>query len=487
MKNNVKSIILLAVMLFTFFSGDLVYARQIQGIRYGGNDIDVFNDMIIDGDYIVTVGVTSSTNIGGLTRTFKANNGFITKMDKNGKIIWQKVLDEDRYISYPSLVKADNGYIVLKSYGNQPTKASLIKYDLNGNIVWEKESNDKRQYNYIYKTSDNFYLVIGSFVDDSDNKSVQDAYPFIAKYDGDGNLIKEVKLELDDLVNNSVVKVIEDNSGNYALLISNNNGGLGTIICFDKNLQEKWKNLDIDIIQHNIFKDIIVNKDGNYVVIGYEDEAATTNGVADKEDNFGFILELSSKDGSILSTIKAQNSDGTMIYPISRFQAITTYKDYYVVIGEAGDIEVYDSLSAYKLPKKMFLFSAVDQENVKKGQLLETIDLDEAIDDRNISNRNRLVSANANEFYATFDVKGNRDYLGTKAIGGYSDAFILHVFDAFDVIKKGINKDNNQGQIVDVPDTLSKVSLIAVIAGGTLIILGVSVTLIVLNKKGKVN
>lgn len=176
-----------------------------------------------------------------------------------------------------------------------------------------------------------------------------------------------------------------------------------------------------------------------------------------------------------------------MIYPISRFQAITTYKDYYVVIGEAGDIEVYDTMSEYHLPKKMFLFSAVDKENIKKGQLLETIDFDEAIDNRNISIRNRLVSINANEFYATFDIKGDRDYLGTKAIGGYYDAFILHVFDAFDVIKNGINKDNNQEQIVDVPDTLSTVSLIAVIAGGTLVILGVSVTLIVLNKKGKVN
>ena len=80
-------------------------------------------------------------------------------------------------------------------------------------------------------------------------------------------------------------------------------------------------------------------------MIGYEYESATSNGVANKEDNFGFILELSSKDGSILSTIKAQNSDGTMIYPISRFQAITTYKDYYVVIGEAGDIEAYDTIS----------------------------------------------------------------------------------------------------------------------------------------------
>ena len=468
MKKMLKSLSLFVVLTLLFLGlNKNVYAKKIDAIRYGGSDFDSFNDIIVDGNEIVAVGSTSSKDIKGLNNASDKYVGLIVKYS-NKKVVWQtiKTNDEGSSLHFNSIIKANNGYLVI---AEQPS-SYLYKYDNNGKLLWEKKADGT--YVKIIDSGDGNYIIVGNKKVSSEN------VPFILKIDNDGNILKRTEFTssedegtYDDYTTSNVVR---NSNGDYAITLSARAGFAG-IVCVDNNLNKKWENLELATTVNPQISDIAVNKLGNYVLVGYNHEMSTPSSLSSKDDDFGYILEIDSSNGELLSTIKAQNSDGSMKYPISRFRSIISYKDYYLVFGEAGDVENLDATSFWQLPKKLFLFSAVDKENVKKGQLIEVQDVSDYIADFLVVTKFKLINVGDNEIYMSYIFDGEKDMFGTKALGGSSDAAILHISDVFDSIKKDDSKtDDNKGEVVDVPDTLSNTSVAVIIGGSALVLLGVA-------------
>lgn len=99
---------------------------------YGGKDLEYAFDIISVEDGYIIAGQTFSFSRG-------FGDGWIIKIDENGKEIWNKTYGgkEDEYGGI--LLEADDGYIILgetSSYGKGGLDIWLIKIDENGNEIW---------------------------------------------------------------------------------------------------------------------------------------------------------------------------------------------------------------------------------------------------------------------------------------------------------------------------------------------------------------
>ena len=158
-----------------------------------GNDYDVTYDSLVTTDGYVFVGYSSSTNISALTPKGE-NDATITKIDKSGKIIWQKNWGGSSNDVFYSIVEVSGGYVAvgysistdisgLPNSGN--SDAVIVKFDTNGNLVnqYSYASGVNETFYSVEKTSDNGYIISGSKM----NGSYTDG--LICKYDSSFNLV----------------------------------------------------------------------------------------------------------------------------------------------------------------------------------------------------------------------------------------------------------------------------------------------------------
>ncbi|HSE40023.1 MAG TPA: IPT/TIG domain-containing protein [Acidobacteriota bacterium] len=98
------------------------------------------------------------------------------RLDPNGNIVWQKILDGGGYDALPDLQTTTDGRFILSafttSFGNG-RNALVIKFDDDGNIIWSKTYGGlgfEGAYG-IQQTGDGGYAVTGWFKDSGNNKS----------------------------------------------------------------------------------------------------------------------------------------------------------------------------------------------------------------------------------------------------------------------------------------------------------------------------
>jgi len=125
-----------------------------------------------DGGYIV-VGFTHSNN-GDVSGKHRGGDAWAVKLDKNGKIQWQKCLG-GRYLDEAFAVQqtSDGGYIVAGETSSEDGDVSgnhgwsdawVVKLDKSGNIQWQKCLGGS-DYDFAYavqQSSDGGYIVVGS-------------------------------------------------------------------------------------------------------------------------------------------------------------------------------------------------------------------------------------------------------------------------------------------------------------------------------------
>jgi len=152
---------------------------------YGGNDDDTANDIISTDDGYILVGSTDSF---GLTR----DDIFVVKIDRDGKIIWQRSYggnyDDEGYAITKS---PDGGFVIVgrtESFNRRKGfDLYLLKIDTNGKLKWEQtygDQSDDAGHDII--TTDDGYLIVG----EKKSRISRDSDVWILKVNFDGKLKK---------------------------------------------------------------------------------------------------------------------------------------------------------------------------------------------------------------------------------------------------------------------------------------------------------
>jgi len=115
---------------------------------------------------------------------------WLSMLDSNGNIIWQKSYSKGRGGSFTSIALTDDGGFIafgeIFEYDGENTGHCLMKLNKDGNIVWQKVFNDGGGYRkLIVPTSDGGYIATGIIYDL--NSSYPDAW--IVKLDKNGNIL----------------------------------------------------------------------------------------------------------------------------------------------------------------------------------------------------------------------------------------------------------------------------------------------------------
>jgi len=164
--------------IFNIKTQNFVWAKYRQtglgGFHLSATAID------FDGNNLnLVIGAQSPINNGG---------SWLLKVDLNGNILWQKIIN----IGGPEYSVMDvafdvTNYVYLIRNGGDPT---LVKFDLNGNLVWAKNY-DFGAYDYAYKLLKDVdgYVVVGFRCTDSGNCSTLNNDDILVfKTDSNGNI-----------------------------------------------------------------------------------------------------------------------------------------------------------------------------------------------------------------------------------------------------------------------------------------------------------
>lgn len=115
---------------------------------YGGKSSDVFSSIIPTADGHYMVAGTSRSSEEDVTGNHGEADGWLMKVDGEGKQLWSKLFGGSQHESFSSVVAAPGGGYLLSgsSYSNDgdvsglhsDDDAWLLKVDANGNILWSK-------------------------------------------------------------------------------------------------------------------------------------------------------------------------------------------------------------------------------------------------------------------------------------------------------------------------------------------------------------
>ena len=153
--------------------------------NYGGSKSAIFNDAIIDGDYIYLVGKDAT------------RYGMIAKYTLSGERVYAKTYEYTDTVGFSSIVKVGDNFFVAGSKtinidakdADKVTEALILKYDSDGNVLDEVTfaRNDAARFNKIVSDGDNLVVVGHTYKKDeeksTDKYNYLDYRGLIVKYD----------------------------------------------------------------------------------------------------------------------------------------------------------------------------------------------------------------------------------------------------------------------------------------------------------------
>ncbi|WP_299118547.1 hypothetical protein [uncultured Tenacibaculum sp.] len=202
---------------------------------FGGQNTDTCYGVVETTDGYIMIGSSDSIDVD-----IKNNKGsydfWIVKIDKTGKLVWEKSLGGDQIDEARGIAATNDGNFIIigdsRSNNKDVTKNNggadvwATKIDTKGNIIWQKNyggsSFDVGR--SIHKTSDNGFIISGSSRSSDNgivNKGQNDAW--ILKIDANGNQQWQKTIggsEIDfcydavELSNGSIIAVGESSSNN---------------------------------------------------------------------------------------------------------------------------------------------------------------------------------------------------------------------------------------------------------------------------------
>lgn len=174
----------------------------------GEHDIEIRSVILADNNNYVIVGQSNSPSFFNIDcdRRF----GFILEYSYEGEILKQNTFLEDYDLDIERAIKTINNNYIVKSYFN------LYKIDSNlSNIIKLDIYNATHQTSLIFESrSKGFYL----FVLDYDHE-LDLSYTYIAHYNDDGTVLKDKRIEIDEI--SWISNIFESTDNGYLLIVQN--------------------------------------------------------------------------------------------------------------------------------------------------------------------------------------------------------------------------------------------------------------------------
>jgi hypothetical protein len=225
--------------------------RYIEGLPYS------YYDSVISGNYIYYIG------------DYKYNDkfyGLITKVDKNGNLIWQKkyLYNYGYGFSFRNVLACNNGDLLLSVVQKNIGTYLVYRVSSEGTVLWKKQFNPAAAigygahfYGFNHLENDNYILAFSVPTYKSINPPVVEITLHIIKIDGNGVVLSKKKT-----TGFNVEKVICTN--NKVIVIGNKIANTNVIVLvLDKDLVLLNKfNLQLDVpLEYVTFKDAVVKNE----------------------------------------------------------------------------------------------------------------------------------------------------------------------------------------------------------------------------------
>lgn len=298
----------------------------------------------------------------GQKYTSSANrfDAWVVKIDKNGRLVWEKFYGQNKVETAMAICKAyDGGFVIAgktASFGNGLYDAWLLKIDDLGNLEWNKTiggQNDELA-NDIIQTSDRNYVVVG--YTKSSGNGAKDAW--IAKIDLQGNLVWEKFFGKAN--DDEAFSVIESSQNNF--IISGYSKNVSTL------KKDFWAG-SIDIYgninwersfssgNNSIAYSLIENSDNSFTFVGYSD-------VDNGKD--AWIANIGS-NGNKISEVFIDNSDWQIFRNISAIAA-----NQFLICGEKivdanSEVDYYFSKLTYSVAGQSSYYVSDVDENLPQN------------------------------------------------------------------------------------------------------------------------
>lgn len=242
---------------------------------YGGNDIDTATSIYPtkDGGYI----------IAGTVLSFGAGEEdmWLLKLDSQGTVEWEKAIGGEKSDQARSVIQAiDGGFIVAgvtQSYGGKGDNGWVLKLDSEGKIEWQKVCSTEGQdmFHSVVQTADNNYILAGATSHMEGGKLDS----WLVKLDPHGSPLyqKVYAKPLDDVA----IDIKETHDGGYIVT--------GNCRCHGTNASSDIWLMKIDAAFSVLWQrscggsdeekanSVCPAKDGGYVVAGYTDSLYGAN------------------------------------------------------------------------------------------------------------------------------------------------------------------------------------------------------------------
>lgn len=221
--------------------------NEVWRTNYGGSKSAIFNDAIIDGDYIYLVGKDAT------------RYGMFAKYTLSGEKVFVKSYEYTDTIGFSSIIKNGDDFFVAGSKTinidakdeDKVTEGLILKYDNEGNVIDEVtlSKNNAARFNKIVKDGDNIVVIGHTYKKDEEKSTKEYNYlvysGIIGKYNSDLEKVK-VKYESGSANNYfSDVTVLDDGylvggATSSKELGSNNKDYRTYFLKYNKNLKKDW-------------------------------------------------------------------------------------------------------------------------------------------------------------------------------------------------------------------------------------------------------
>lgn len=164
--------------------GEVVWSK-----KYGNSGDEEITDIMVTKDScIVFVGYSTSSNW----------DGWIVKIDRNGNVLWSKKMGGASNEFFRTVTQSsDSGYLIgagTQSYGGMGGyNAWFIKLDKNGNLVWNKILGGSQTDYGMYPIEIPSGNILWTFYSDNSSGSYGGFDWNLAKFDANGNLLGQYK------------------------------------------------------------------------------------------------------------------------------------------------------------------------------------------------------------------------------------------------------------------------------------------------------
>lgn len=313
---------------------------------YGGNANQVLVDSEVDGDDVISVGITYENAEG---KTTENSNAIITKSNSKGKTLWSKVIGGDANTSFENVTVLSDGSILAVGYTSAENvtgataadykcpgtvEALMVKFSGDGDRIWTKiiGGSASDMFYSVQATADGGFLVGGkSESTDADMKDLGTSMirkAILYKCDANGGI--QWRQALSGSKHNAVQDIEVTSGGNIYAAIECISGdgefadieGTQTskkttvVLKLDPNGNIIWRKAIYESGNAN-FQAMVVAPDGGVVLAGeYSAKAAGNNGTFTGNYNGGTPGTF---DGGIVKF----NADGTSAWatPIVGFES----------------------------------------------------------------------------------------------------------------------------------------------------------------------